>query len=101
MIGGGHVRRNSVASVIQTSPCARVEKRKKKHFNPMNSHEEEQLSPKKARIIKEPSIASAFSTKFGDERMIKATKGLLQRQSLEESCLVAEGEGEDSSISCE
>ncbi|KAF8333283.1 hypothetical protein F5887DRAFT_922107 [Amanita rubescens] len=29
MIGGGQIRRNSVASVIRSSPCARVEKRKK------------------------------------------------------------------------
>ncbi|KAF8341017.1 hypothetical protein F5887DRAFT_1076763 [Amanita rubescens] len=42
MTGGGQIRRNSVASVVQSSPCARVEKRKKMSFQPIYQHEEEQ-----------------------------------------------------------
>jgi serine/arginine repetitive matrix protein 2 len=96
MIGGGdHVRRNSVASGIQASPCARVEKRKQGYFRPIDSPIQEQVSPKKARIAEMLSIASMTSSKFGDERMIKATQ---DRQSLEENCLVAKGE--DSALSC-
>ncbi|KAK2467490.1 hypothetical protein APHAL10511_000345 [Amanita phalloides] len=87
MIGDGYVRRHSVASAIQASPCVRVEKRKKA-FHSMDYHEEESLSPKKPKIVKEPSIASTSAFTFGGERMIKP---------LEESVLI--GEGEDSSIS--
>ncbi|KIM75320.1 hypothetical protein PILCRDRAFT_92174 [Piloderma croceum F 1598] len=78
MLGGGHVRRRS----IEASPCVQFEK--KKHTA---VHE----------IVEKPSIAS--SHKFGGERMIKAQRGLYERQSLEDSCLV--GDGEDSSMSCE
>jgi len=59
---------------------------------PVEPVEEEEISPVKSIIISKPSIASVTSTKFGGERMIKARKGLLERQSLEESCLIADGE---------
>jgi serine/arginine repetitive matrix protein 2 len=88
MIGGGHVRRNSVAPAIQASPCTRVEKRKSTHSQPMDDLAQGHLSPKKARITEKPSIVSTSSSKFGGERMVKAAHGLLQQQSLEESCLV-------------
>ncbi|KAJ3725176.1 hypothetical protein C8R42DRAFT_718664 [Lentinula raphanica] len=45
------------------------------------------------------SIVSTSSSKFGGERMIKATRGVLARQSLEESCLIAEGEDLSASYS--
>ena len=96
---------------MQQSPCARVEKkggRRKRPAGPkkailpkpepvepveeVESVEEEEVSPVKSIIISKPSIASVTSTKFGGERMIKARKGLLERQSLEESCLIADGE---------
>jgi hypothetical protein len=54
--------------------------------------EEEGVSPAKSIVISKPSIASVTSTKFGGERMIQARKGLLERQSLEDSCLIADGE---------
>lgn len=93
MLGGGHVRRRSVGSMIEASPCVRIEKRKHTTFRGANKHEEPyQDSPNKARIIEKPSIASTSSYKFGGERMIKAQRGLLQRQSLEDSCLIADGE---------
>ncbi|KAJ6577467.1 hypothetical protein B0H19DRAFT_561509 [Mycena capillaripes] len=70
MLGGGHVRRRSIGSVFEASPCVRAEKRKHVAF------QEDEMA----------------SNKFGGERMIKARQGLLVRQSLEESCLIAAGE---------
>ncbi|KAK7014020.1 hypothetical protein R3P38DRAFT_2720656 [Favolaschia claudopus] len=84
MLGGGHVRRRSIG--YNPSPCVRVEKRKHAAF-----HDDEK-APNKARIISQPSIASTSSSKFGEDRMIRARQGLLERQSLEASALVAEGE---------
>lgn len=93
MLGGGrHERRESIGSImdIDKSPCVRVEKRKHSEFRMKGEAEEGAV---KARIVMKPSIASAVeSTKFGGERMIRAQHGLLDRRSLEESCLVAEGE---------
>ncbi|KAJ7436308.1 hypothetical protein B0H11DRAFT_2364947 [Mycena galericulata] len=85
MLGGGHVRRRSIGSLFEASPCVRVKKRKHPMF-------QEDDQPNKARILTKASIASTTSSKFGGERMIKATQGLLVRQSLEESCLIAAGE---------
>ncbi|KAL4261714.1 hypothetical protein AB1N83_006845 [Pleurotus pulmonarius] len=85
MIGGGHVRRQSISSVIDGSPCVRMG-RKKKDLNSVYD------SPGQARIVEKPSIASTSSYQFGGERMIKAQRGLLARQSLEETCLIADGE---------
>jgi serine/arginine repetitive matrix protein 2 len=76
MLGGGHVRRRSIDSSFGASPCVRFEK--KKHAG---SRPELDLL-----ITEKPSI------KFGGERMIKAQRGLLARESLEECCLVADGE---------
>jgi serine/arginine repetitive matrix protein 2 len=91
MLGGGHVRRRSIGSMIQHSPCARVEK--KKPSADVEKHVLlEGISPNKARVIEKPSIVSTTSSKFGGERMIRARQGVLERQSLEGSCLVAEGE---------
>jgi len=101
MLGGGHVRRRSVGSIIEASPCVRVEKRKHSLFQgaqPVKLYDAGYDSPNKARIIEKPSIASASSYKFGGERMIKAQRGLLERQSLEDSCLIADGE--DLTTSC-
>jgi hypothetical protein len=94
MLGGGHVRRRSLVSLMEASPCVRIEKRKHsaiqeaKAFKNVERHE----SPNKARIVEKPSIVSVSSFQFGDERMIKVQQGLLERQSLEDSCFVADGE---------
>jgi hypothetical protein len=94
MLDGEHVRRQSLVSLMDASPCVRIEKRKHsavqepKAFKNVERHE----SPNKARIVEKPSIASASSIHFGDERMIKAQGGLLERQSLENSCFIADGE---------
>ena len=96
---------------MQQSPCARAEKRDNRKRRPampktvilpnpepvepvaeVEPVEEEEVSPAKSFVITKPSIASVTSTKFGDERMIQARKGLLERQSLEENCLIADGE---------
>jgi len=105
MLGGGHVRRRSMDSVVDASPCVRVEKRKFSEVRGMNFGLDEfgtfRESPNKARIVEKPSIASTSSASdfaFGGERMIKARRGLLERQSLEDSCLIADGE--DLSVSC-
>ncbi|KAF5333934.1 hypothetical protein D9758_018161 [Tetrapyrgos nigripes] len=95
MIGGGHVRRRSVNSAIEASPCVRFGNKRKQPPSEAAHMLKENQEPGhavKARIIEKASIASTSSSKFGDERMIKARKGLLERQSLEESVLMAEGE---------
>jgi hypothetical protein len=96
MLGGGHVRRRSVGSIIEASPCVRIEKRKHSVFQgvPLVKACDDVFhdSPNKARIVEKPSIASTTSHTFGGERMIKAQRGLLERQSLEDSCLIADGE---------
>ncbi|KAG6865214.1 hypothetical protein C0991_004415 [Blastosporella zonata] len=93
MLGGGHVRRRS----IDASPCPRIEKRKHSAINPQGFSEYRE-SPTKARIVEKPSIASTSSFSFGGERMIKARHGLLERRSLEDSCLIADGEELESSL---
>ncbi|KAG2365179.1 hypothetical protein BDR07DRAFT_1470529 [Suillus spraguei] len=97
MLGGGHVRRRSVGSMIEASPCRQVEKRKYMASDApqLNSHHkgDDYQSPKSRVLETKPSIAStAYSEKFGDERMIRAKHGLLERQSLENTVLIAEGE---------
>ena len=96
---------------MQQSLCVRVEKRDGKKRRPampktailpkpepvepvveLEPAEEEEASPAKSIIIAKPSIASVTSTKFGGERMIQVRKGLLERQSLGDSCLIADGE---------
>ncbi|KAG0697268.1 hypothetical protein DFH29DRAFT_160061 [Suillus ampliporus] len=100
MLGGGHVRRRSVGSMIEASPCRQVEKRKhtaadvpQPTFRLKGKLQDDYESPKTRVIGTKPSIAStAHSVKFGDERMIRAKHGLLERQSLENTALIAEGE---------
>ena len=101
MLGGGHVRRRSMQSVVEASPCVRVEKRKHSAAQGIqiyNAQDDHYDSPNKARIVEKPSIASTSSYQFGGERMIKAQRGVLERQSLEDNCLSADGE--DLSSAC-
>ena len=83
---GNYVHRNSVASVIQSSPCVRVEveKRKKEDLQPYQ-HKEESLSPKKARITEE---STSHSSPVCLPPIIKITQETLETQSLEGSILV-------------
>jgi hypothetical protein len=100
MLGGGHVRRRSVGSMIEASPCRQVEKRKHMASDASDAPQpsarrkvDDYESPKSRVLESKPSIAStAYSEKFGDERMIRAKHGLLERQSLENTVLIAEGE---------
>jgi hypothetical protein len=57
-----------------------------------NDQDDPYDSPNKARIVEKPSIASTSSYQFGGDRMIKAQRGVLERQSLEGNCLSADGE---------
>ena len=95
MLGGGHVRRRSIGSLIEASPCVRVEKRKHsaiREIQMYKGHDNPYESPNKARIVEKPSISSTSSYQFGGERMISAQRGLLERQSLEDNCLSVDGE---------
>ncbi|CCM05311.1 uncharacterized protein FIBRA_07525 [Fibroporia radiculosa] len=99
MLDGGHVRRLSVNSMIGGSPCARVGKMRRpvgQLPQAVLQFQQEDVSsvdsPNKSRLIEKPSIASTSSQQFGGERMIMARKGLLERQSLEDSALIAHGE---------
>ena len=93
MLGGGHVRRQSIGSVIEASPCVRVEKRKQSALEVFAARKAAlRNSPNEARIVVKPSIDSRTPHKFGGERMIRAQRGIYERQSLEESCLTADGE---------
>ena len=107
MLGGGHVRRRSIDSGIEASPCARVERMKPKRRElpsvALKFEATEPLqtdSPNKSRLMEKPSIASTSSHQFGGERMIMARKGLLERQSLEDSVLMAQGEDLLNSCKC-
>ncbi|TDL15217.1 hypothetical protein BD410DRAFT_845383 [Rickenella mellea] len=101
MLAGGRVRRRSIGSLVEASPCVRAEKRMH-DGNPMRvplkglrmCQDEDSIdaSPDKARLIEKVSITSGSSHKFGGERMSLAQKGMLDRQSLELGCLSADGE---------
>jgi len=96
MLGGGHVRRRSIRSLIEASPCVRFEKRKHSAAQGIQIYKGQENpydSSNKARIVEKASIASSTTSyQFGGDRMIKAQRGLLERQSLEDSCLSADGE---------
>jgi hypothetical protein len=98
MLGGEHVRRRSIGSSFEASPCFRAEKQKRKHadFENADVYGYNTGSPNKARLLHRESSMSSKS-KFGETRMSLARNGLLHRNSLEDSCLSAEGE-EDLSI---
>jgi serine/arginine repetitive matrix protein 2 len=96
MLGGGHVRRRSIRSLVEASPCVRIEKRKHsaaiQGIQIYKGEDDHYDSPNKARIVEKPSIASTSSYQFGGERMIDAQRGVLERRSLEDNCLSADGE---------
>ena len=84
--------------MVDASPCVRME-RKQQTALPGRKLQFDMVEPpakespgKVSRLIAQPSIASTSSFQFGGERMIKARQGLLERQSLEESALIAQGE---------
>ena len=91
MLGGEHVRRREIGSFIEASPCVRVEKRKHSGIQMFKGQDDLYDSNKKTHIAEKPSVSST-SSQFGGERMIKAQHGLLERQSLEDHCLSADGE---------
>ncbi|KAH9837979.1 uncharacterized protein C8Q71DRAFT_898946 [Rhodofomes roseus] len=102
MFDGARVRRLSTDSRIGGSPCVRIEKAKQStgplpqrvlQFQPPDAENKDSPgSLNKSKLVEKPSIASTSSQQFGGERMIQARKGLLERQSLEDSALIAHGE---------
>jgi hypothetical protein len=94
LLGGGHVSRKAVGDSFASSPCFKP-KRKRPFQVKLDAHASEDEvtgSPTKVRAIEKKRIlASHASSKFGVERMSKATQGLLERQSLEDHALSAEG----------
>lgn len=96
MLGGGHVRRRSLGSIMEASPCARVEKRKHTIFQGAQDFFDEYESPNKARIVEKSTISPPF--RFGTDRVVQPQHGSLEQPSLEDSCFV--GDGEDVSVSC-
>ena len=130
MLGGGYVRRRSIGSTFEGSPCARAEKRHHSNYagrvlaripsgDVFNNFGQEymedvpvaeecedaqeleniELAPEAEQDISKSreSIASSHRSfvsehQFGEGRMDMARRGLLERQSLEDCCLSAEGE---------
>lgn len=102
MFDGSLVRRRSVGSVLETSPCIRVGKRKAirgPQHRVVGSEDDVRESPNKVFLREQPSINTIAGDRFGDERMNHVQQGLMARQSLEENCLSAEGE-DDGSRTC-
>lgn len=109
MLGGEHVRRRSLGSSFEASPCFRVEKQKREFHHDVSTDDDESplvdgTSPTAkmghtSRFIHDELSASAKSIKFGETRMNLARKGLLHRESLEDSCLSADGEEDLSMVS--
>ncbi|KAI0696589.1 hypothetical protein BC835DRAFT_853465 [Cytidiella melzeri] len=106
MLGGGHVRRRSIDSGIEGSPCINLERKKNTALQHLarvlrfDQYQDElaampdrlsKVSPEKV-VLQKPSIASTSSQHFGGERMIMARKGLLERPSLDDSALIAQGD---------
>ena len=76
MLGGGHVCRRSIQSLIEASPCVRIEKRKHSAAQEIQIYngQDDYDSPNKAQSVEKPSIPSTSLYKFGGERMIKAQR---------------------------
>jgi serine/arginine repetitive matrix protein 2 len=97
----------SIGSLIEGSPCVRVDKEKRLNSNFKGLNLADRLATMREvseepdtlpRIVEKPSFASTSSFQFGNDRMEQARKGMLKRESLEIGCLSAEGE--DTSTSC-
>ena len=71
---------------MDASPCVRIEKQKHSAVH------KKVESRNKVFVIEKSSISSTTLIQFGGERLVKARQGLLEWQSLEESCFVADGE---------
>ena len=84
-----------MSSLVDASPCVRMERHRQAALPGRVLQFEAEPPAKespKTRLVAQPSIASTSSFQFGGERMIKARQGLLERQSLEDSALIAQGE---------
>ena len=95
MLGGGHVHLQSIQSLVEASPCVRIEKRKHSAAQGIqiyNTKDDPYNSPNNAQVVEKRSIASTSLYQFSGDRMIKAQRGVLEWQSLEDNCLSADGE---------
>ena len=82
-------------SLVEASPCVLIEKRKHSAAQGIqiyNGQDDPYDLLNKAQIIEKPSITSISSYQFGGKQMIKAQRGVLEQQSLEDNCLRADGE---------
>lgn len=102
MLGGGHVRRRSVDSGIDGSPCIDKERKKTTALQHLArvlrfDHSEDEMpssvpdwvpkiSPK--IIIEKPSFTSTSSNHLGEELMIQAGKGLPQSEIVDDSSIM-------------
>lgn len=93
MLGGGHVRRCSMGSTMEASPCARVGKRKLQTYK--GRHHDYQ-SPKKAKTVETLPVAASFQ--LGSSRVVQPQKAETGKHDPEDSYFV--GHGEDVSVSC-
>jgi len=96
MLGGGHVRRRSMDSIMSGSPCARVEKRKYATLRDIKGAAVDQYaSPKKTGTTeKSKTLLSPFQA----GSLSLAQHHPKEDCSSEESCFV--GRGEDKSTLC-
>lgn len=97
MLGGGHVRRRSIGSIMAGSPCARVEKRKHSTFQDVKGSGDEYVTPNKTRRVEKPMIPSLRAVSEHVSPAREAQSASSGQPSPEESCFV--GQGEDSSMS--
>jgi len=94
MLGGGHVRRRSIDSIMSGSPCARVEKRKYATLRDIKGAIE-YTSPKKTGAAEK---STTLLTPFQVASLSLAQHHPQEDRSSEESCFV--GHGEDKSTLC-
>jgi len=88
--------------MIEASSCHQTEKSNyvtvgipQPTFRLKGNLQDDYQSPRRRAIETKPSIAfTANSVKFGDERMIRAKHDLLERESLENMTLIADGQGD-------
>ena len=93
MLGGGHVNR----SLVETSPCPRVEKRKQRAAYSQSAFE---VSPNKARMIQRSPYGSPKRPSGLRNQVRIASESMVEDdRSPDKSMLSAQGEG-DYSGSC-
>ncbi|TFK47392.1 hypothetical protein OE88DRAFT_1728500 [Heliocybe sulcata] len=88
MLGGGRVRRRSMGSVVEASPCVVFSKRKQRELD--HHHPVLPIHPVEWEVSQRVLVASPSSSHF-DNQMGEAIPGSPVRRSLEENPLTVEG----------